>query len=278
MRALLVQSDVDVWIGTAPVGVPRSPAPIVLALPAPAVVLRVGARSLVLGRCDQAPLTPAAQARVLGGAPLRALDPAALARIERRPGGETRVTVPVGAPADVALTLLVPNDGRATRARGAAAYSFWPASPVGASLSTRTLALRIVAHPGAEVRVTRADAPALRARIEISPNPVAAGLPTRLRGVASRHARFLWRHGEDLSGLGPTVVRAYTNPGSHPVDVLAIADDGVATRATATLNIEARQTHGCSASARAGGRLEAVELLILAILWQIRRVGPRRRE
>lgn len=300
LRAALARAPLSV-VESASV---RPVAPLLLLPAGPAglpVVLHHGPEALVLGSCDgrfvrfadhldgvlrsgglrprplsPADLPPPGTWRFVGeegeARPLPGADPVRLEPIE----GGWRIVADRALSAPAEVTVVVPEDGRATRIEGGTA-SWWPATPVPGVAVVPSLAARVEVAPGATARVVRAEGADLALRVEVDPPEVATRVPADLRARPSRAVeRIAWQLDEDLTALGDATRHRWGVLGRHRVHALAIGPEGVAARATAEVQVHTREVTGCDCRAAAppAGRDHHALFWILAVL--LLKTGHRR--
>jgi len=277
--------------------------PAVLALPEEglAAVVRHGEEGLELGRCDTPHLRfadllahlrreglrlrplgvrdlPGSERYALLGGPDRPVPGGPGPAVVPVPGGSgLSVQVPATLGGAAELTVVVPDDGRATRVRGGSG-GWWPATPVGATGAVPTLALRLTVAAGATARLTRASGQPLRLTLSPTDARTETGVPVALRARSSRRSeRVVWVLDEDRTAVGEGATVAFLPLGLHRVRALAITADGVAAAADARVTVTTREGTGsaCRVGLNSqGGPLELLPVLLLLV----QRLRRRRRE
>ncbi len=311
LSAALARMPVDVWVmpddpalraalAHAPLPDARDPplavAPVLLVPPGPRglpVVLRAGGDdALVLGACDDRfvrfdeqleglreaegrtartldAFPEADTYRLLGDEAARPLPAAEAVRVERDASG---VVVRVGGGAPAELSLVVPDDGRATHVGGASA-AWWPATPVPGVGTVPSLAVRLLVEPGATATVRRGAPGGLSLALEVDPPTTETRVPVTLRATPSRDVETIaWQLDEDRTAVGDSARNAWGPLGAHRVDALAIGPDGVAARASAEVRVETREAAGCDCRAAPGAGAGGFFWLLAGLLVKTGRV------
>ena len=261
--------------------------------PGQAGVVRVGQRRASLGQCTSSLYQrPQGDSEARPWVGVQARDAALHARwstpgalapvLERRlddGGVHVRAASWLSAPAE--LRVVVPEDGRATRIVDAASTSWWPGAALFATALAPSLVANVTLAPGQEASLTRGPAAPLGLRLHANPTRATTDDHVDLHAETTRPAQIAWRLAEDVTAVGARTHHRWASNGDVEIHALAIDAEGVPGRASVTLPVGTRREFVCSSSAAPSGPrgapLGALGLVILAVLWTIRRRRHRMR-